>query len=154
MVACYCGLFPQQHIKGLPQVEPDSPSHGPDPTLMGPDSNFTSHGPDSTHITPNSTLYGRRSTRIEARFHLTWALLHSHRVLIPPCMGLIAVALGPDSTRMGPIPPCVGLIPVKLFVEGFLLMIKPSFSFFCFPFLPCYLAGVMGKTEKWGGGGP
>jgi hypothetical protein len=55
---------------------------------------------------------------------------------------------------MGPIPPCVGLIPLKLSVEGFLLIIKPSFcSFFCFPFLPCYLAGVMGKTEKMVGGG-
>jgi hypothetical protein len=48
----------------------------------------------------------------------------------------------------------VGLILVKLSVEGFLLIIKAKLQvFFGFPFLPCYLAGVKGETEKWGGGG-
>jgi hypothetical protein len=40
----------------------------------------------------------------------------------------------------------------KALCGGLLLIIKPSFSFFGFPFGPCYLAGVMEKMEKLGDG--
>lgn len=112
-------------------MEPDSPSHGAWSHFHGAWFQF--------HLA-------------WARFHSHWTRFHSHWGLIPPPMGLIILAWGAWFHSQGPNSTLCGPDSSKALCGGLLLIIKPSFSFFGFPFRPCYLAGVMEKMENLGGG--